>query len=54
MEDKFHVLYRFGQISPRSTDKIPTLDFEDKDHLSNGDLVSEDREPDRAPVPPRY
>lgn len=44
---------KFGQVSPKPKDKIPPLDFEGKEHLSNGYLAGEDRESDRAPIPPR-
>lgn len=42
---------KFGQVSPKPKDKIPPLDFEGKEHLSNG--YGDDREIDRAPIPPR-
>ncbi|XP_043463893.1 uncharacterized protein LOC122499538 [Leptopilina heterotoma] len=42
---------KFGQVSPKPKDKIPPLDFEGKEHLSNG--YGDDREMDRAPIPPR-
>ncbi|XP_033226216.1 protein piccolo-like isoform X2 [Belonocnema kinseyi] len=44
---------KFGQVSPRVSDQIPTLDFDGKERLSNGELFPEDREHDRAPVAPR-
>ncbi|XP_029156166.1 muscle M-line assembly protein unc-89-like [Nylanderia fulva] len=40
---------RFGQVSPRSTDKIPPLDFEEKHPKQNGDLRDKS---ERTPVPP--
>ncbi|XP_050451271.1 uncharacterized protein LOC126851394 isoform X1 [Cataglyphis hispanica] len=40
---------RFGQVSPRPTDKIPPLDFKDKQSKQNGDLHDKS---ERTPVPP--
>lgn len=40
---------RFGQVSPRPTDKIPSLDFEDKHPKQNGDLHDKS---EQTPVPP--
>ncbi|KMQ89138.1 cue domain-containing protein 5-like isoform x1 protein [Lasius niger] len=40
---------RFGQVSPRPTDKIPPLDFEDKHPKQNGGLRDKS---ERTPVPP--
>lgn len=37
---------RFGQVSPKPKDKIPPLDFEGKEHLSNG--YGDEREMDRS------
>lgn len=42
-------LFRFGQVSPRPTDKIPPLDFEDKHPKQNGGLRDKS---ERTPVPP--
>lgn len=43
------MLFRFGQVSPRPTDKIPPLDFKDKQSKQNGDLHDKS---ERTPVPP--
>ncbi|XP_043280282.1 uncharacterized protein [Venturia canescens] len=43
---------RFGQVSPKPTDKIPSLDYSGKENTSNGS-VSEERAPNRTPIPPK-
>ncbi|XP_011167600.1 uncharacterized protein LOC105201331 [Solenopsis invicta] len=42
---------RFGQVSPRPTDKIPSLDFEDKRCKRNGSISRRDQ-PEEIPIPP--
>ncbi|XP_012532948.1 uncharacterized protein LOC105834783 [Monomorium pharaonis] len=42
---------RFGQVSPRPTDKIPPLDFEDKQSKQNGSISCHDQ-PEEVPIPP--
>ncbi|XP_077260001.1 uncharacterized protein LOC143896212 [Temnothorax americanus] len=42
---------RFGQVSPRPTDKIPPLDFEDKHAEQNGSITCHDK-PEKIPIPP--
>lgn len=44
------IMPRFGQVSPRPTDKIPPLDF-DKQPKENGD-VSLRAKSEGTPVPP--
>ncbi|XP_032670479.1 uncharacterized protein LOC116843815 [Odontomachus brunneus] len=41
---------RFGQVSPRPTDKIPPLNFEEKQSKENGNVSLRDKE--EAPIPP--
>ncbi|XP_046838370.1 protein split ends-like isoform X2 [Vespa crabro] len=43
---------RFGQVSPRSTDKIPPLNFEDKESKENGTVTLREKSSERTPVPP--
>ncbi|KAL6259906.1 hypothetical protein P5V15_009817 [Pogonomyrmex californicus] len=42
---------RFGQVSPRPTDKIPPLDFEDKQPKQYGNITHRDK-PEEIPIPP--
>ncbi|XP_071578443.1 uncharacterized protein [Temnothorax nylanderi] len=42
---------RFGQVSPRPTDKIPSLDFEDKQSKQNGSINCHDKT-EKIPIPP--
>lgn len=42
---------RFGQVSPRPTDKIPPLDFEDKPSKQNGNISHHDKS-EEIPIPP--
>ncbi|XP_011869588.1 PREDICTED: uncharacterized protein LOC105562983 [Vollenhovia emeryi] len=42
---------RFGQVSPRPTDEIPPLDFEDKQSKQNGSINCHDK-PEEIPIPP--
>lgn len=43
---------RFGQVSPRPTDKIPPLNFEDKESKENGTVTLRETSFERTPVPP--
>ncbi|KAI4490211.1 hypothetical protein M0802_010845 [Mischocyttarus mexicanus] len=43
---------RFGQVSPRPTDKIPPLNFDDKESKENGTVTLRERSFERTPVPP--
>ncbi|KYM96798.1 PREDICTED: uncharacterized protein LOC108779066 [Cyphomyrmex costatus] len=42
---------RFGQVSPRPTDKIPPLDFENKQSKQNGSVNCHDKS-EEIPIPP--
>ncbi|XP_014472171.1 PREDICTED: uncharacterized protein LOC106743139 [Dinoponera quadriceps] len=42
---------RFGQVSPRPTDKIPPLNFEDKQSKENGNISFRDQT-EGTPIPP--
>lgn len=42
---------RFGQVSPRSKDNIPPLDFEDRHPKENGDVILRNKL-EETPVPP--
>ncbi|EGI62226.1 PREDICTED: uncharacterized protein LOC105149301 [Acromyrmex echinatior] len=42
---------RFGQVSPRPTDKIPSLDFENKQSKHNGSVNCHDKS-EEIPIPP--
>ena len=42
---------RFGQVSPRPTDKIPSLDFENKQSKQNGSVNFHDKS-EEIPIPP--
>ncbi|XP_031829631.1 uncharacterized protein LOC116425710 [Nomia melanderi] len=43
---------RFGQVSPKPTDKIPALDYEDKSPKENGSVTLREKVQERTPVPP--
>lgn len=43
---------RFGQVSPKPTDKIPPLDFEDRSPKENGTVTLREKSQERTPVPP--
>lgn len=43
---------RFGQVSPKPTDKIPPLNFEDKSPQENGSVTLREKTQERTPVPP--
>ncbi|KAK2577269.1 hypothetical protein KPH14_003407 [Odynerus spinipes] len=43
---------RFGQVSPRPTDKIPPLNFEDKEPKQNGTVTLREKSFEGTPVPP--
>ncbi|KZC11751.1 PREDICTED: uncharacterized protein LOC107189930 [Dufourea novaeangliae] len=43
---------RFGQISPKPTDKIPPLNFEDKSSKENGDVTLREKTQEKTPIPP--
>lgn len=45
------VFLRFGQVSPRPTDNIPPLDFEDKQSKQNGSINCHDKS-EEVPIPP--
>lgn len=45
------LFFRFGQLSPRPTDTIPPLDFEDKQSKQNGNVSHHDK-PEEIPIPP--
>jgi len=44
------ILFRFGQVSPKPTDKIPPLDF-DKQSRQDGDVSLRDKL-EGTPIPP--
>ncbi|XP_076627003.1 uncharacterized protein LOC143344639 [Colletes latitarsis] len=43
---------RFGQVSPKPTDKIPPLDYEDKTPKENGNVTLREKTQERTPIPP--
>ncbi|KOC68596.1 hypothetical protein WH47_06387 [Habropoda laboriosa] len=43
---------RFGQVSPKPTDKIPALNYERKNPNENGSVTLRDKTPEKTPVPP--
>lgn len=43
---------RFGQVSPRPTDKIPPLNYDDKEPKENGTVTLREKSFERTPVPP--
>ncbi|XP_076233886.1 uncharacterized protein LOC143178862 isoform X2 [Calliopsis andreniformis] len=43
---------RFGQVSPKPTDKIPPLDFENKGPKENGTVTLREKTQERTPIPP--
>lgn len=43
---------RFGQVSPRPTDKIPPLNFNDKETEQNGAVTLREKSFERTPIPP--
>ncbi|XP_043258220.1 uncharacterized protein LOC122400702 [Colletes gigas] len=43
---------RFGQVSPKPTDKIPPLDYEDKTPKENGSVTLREKTQERTPIPP--
>ncbi|XP_076545274.1 piwi-like protein Siwi [Osmia lignaria lignaria] len=43
---------RFGQVSPKPTDKIPPLDYEDKSPKENGSVTLREKTQESTPVPP--
>lgn len=43
---------RFGQVSPKPTDKIPPLNFEDKSPQENGGVTLREKTQETTPIPP--
>ncbi|EFN81725.1 protein bangles and beads [Harpegnathos saltator] len=43
---------KFGQVSPRPTDKIPPLNFENKELKENGNVSSPSDKAEGTPIPP--
>lgn len=43
---------RFGQVSPKPTDKLPPLDYENKSPNENESVTLRDVTPERTPIPP--
>ncbi|XP_033336475.2 uncharacterized protein LOC117226346 [Megalopta genalis] len=43
---------RFGQVSPKPTDKIPPLDYEIKDMVENGSVTLREKPQETTPIPP--